>query len=122
VKKMDGLVLVFRFLTTGFVKVWTTDIYLFLSFICYCLRSTVVNVKTNRCARILGKGENARFLQVSLFQGTANRPKAALTIDMEASDNPILKGVKFDPILFCSAVKKNRFYLFTTREPSDTDG
>lgn len=80
----------------------------------------VVNVKTNRCARVLGKGENARFLQVSLFQGTANRPKAAVTMDMEASDNPILKGIKFDPILFCTAIKKNRFYMFTTREPDDT--
>jgi len=84
------------------------------------VRCTVVNVKTNRCARVLGKGENARFLQVSLFQGTANRPKAAVTMDMEASDNPILKGIKFDPILFCTAIKKNRFYMFTTREPDDT--
>jgi len=69
---------------------------------------------------MLGKGENARFLQVSLFQGTANRPKAAITVDMVASDNPILKGVQFDPILFCTAIKKNRFYMFTTREPDDT--
>jgi len=87
----------------------------------YLLCCAVVNVKTNRCARVLGKGENARFLQVSLFQGTANRPKAALTMDMEASDNPILKAVQFDPVLFCTAVKKNRFYMFTTRAPSDTE-
>jgi peptidylprolyl isomerase domain and WD repeat-containing protein 1 len=82
----------------------------------------VVNLETNRCPRLLGKGENARFLQIALFQGTANRPKAAVTLDMEASENPILKGIKFDPTLFCTALKKNRFYLFTSREPDDTKG
>lgn len=82
----------------------------------------VVNLKTNRCVRMLGKPENARFLHLALFQGTANKPKAALTIDMEASDNPILKGIRFDPTLFCTAFKKNRFYMFTTREPIDTKG
>jgi len=70
--------------------------------------------------RLLGKGENARFLQIALFQGTANRPKAAISMDMAASDNPILKNVQFDPTVFCTAVKKNRFYMFTTREPEDT--
>jgi peptidylprolyl isomerase domain and WD repeat-containing protein 1 len=68
----------------------------------------------------MGKGENARFLHVSLFQGTANRPKAAVSMDVAASDNPMLKNIHFDPTLFCTALKKNRFYMFTTREPDDT--
>lgn len=82
----------------------------------------VVNLKTNRCVRVLGKPENARFLHLALFQGTANKPKAAITAAMEASDNPILKNILFDPTLFCTAFKKNRFFMFTSREPADTKG
>ncbi|ESN92551.1 hypothetical protein HELRODRAFT_107948 [Helobdella robusta] len=77
----------------------------------------VVNLQTNRCVRVIGRTENARFLHLALFQGTANKPRAAITMEMEASDNPVLKGVKFDPTLFCTAFKKNRFYLFSSREP-----
>jgi peptidylprolyl isomerase domain and WD repeat-containing protein 1 len=37
---------------------------------------------------------------------------------MAASDNPILaeKGFR-DPILFCTAYKRSRFYMFTQSEP-----
>lgn len=80
----------------------------------------VINLYTNRCVRTLGKSENARFLQVSLFQGTGKKQKAAVDVEMVASDNPILQNVLFDPILFCTAFKKNRFYMFTQREPEDT--
>ena len=68
---------------------------------------------------MIGKPENARFLHLSLFQGTANKPKAAITMEMKASENPTLTGIKFDPTLFCTAFKKNRFYLFTKRGPDD---
>lgn len=81
---------------------------------------SVINLYTNRCVRTLGKSENARFLQVSLFQGTGKKQKAAVDVEMVASDNPILQNVLFDPILFCTAFKKNRFYMFTRREPEDT--
>jgi peptidylprolyl isomerase domain and WD repeat-containing protein 1 len=79
----------------------------------------VINLQTNRCARLIGKPENARFLHLALFQGAAKKSTAAIT-EMEASDNPALKNVQFDPTLFCTAVKKNRFYMFTRREPADT--
>lgn len=72
--------------------------------------------------RILGKPENARFLKLALFQGTGKETKAAVTLEMEASDNPTLQGNKMDPILVCTAFKKNRFYLFTKRSSYDFKG
>ncbi|XP_064625093.1 peptidylprolyl isomerase domain and WD repeat-containing protein 1-like [Lineus longissimus] len=80
----------------------------------------VVNLHTNRCVRTFGKPENARFLQIGLFQGSGRKSKAALTVEMEASDNPALANVQDDPTLICTAYKKHRFYLFTKRTPEDT--
>lgn len=80
----------------------------------------VVNTYTNQCVRVIGKNENIRPLKLSLYQGIPNKSKAAVTIDMEASDNPALDNIASDPTLFCTAFKKNRFYLFSTREPEDT--
>ncbi|KAM9456620.1 peptidylprolyl isomerase domain and WD repeat-containing protein 1 [Clarias gariepinus] len=80
----------------------------------------VINVETNRCVRILGKQENIRVVQLSLFQGVAKTLKAAPTIEMKASDNPALQSTEPDPTIFCTAFKKNRFYMFTKREPEDT--
>ncbi|KAF5881916.1 peptidylprolyl isomerase domain and WD repeat-containing protein 1 [Clarias magur] len=80
----------------------------------------VINVETNRCVRILGKQENIRVVQLSLFQGVAKTLKAAPTIEMKASDNPALQSTDPDPTIFCTAFKKNRFYMFTKREPEDT--
>uniref|UniRef100_A0A5S6QJC6 peptidylprolyl isomerase n=1 Tax=Trichuris muris TaxID=70415 RepID=A0A5S6QJC6_TRIMR len=86
----------------------------------------VINVKTNRCVRILGKSENVRFLCVALcrsvpsssgMESIRGQGTAAITIEMEASDNPILKRNDPDPMIVCSAYKKNRFYLFTNSEP-----
>ena len=67
----------------------------------------------------LGKAENARFLQVALFQGTVNKSKAAPTLETEVSTNPLLQKVTTDPTLFCTALRKNRFYMFSRREPSE---
>ena len=41
---------------------------------------------------------------------------------MEVSDNPSLRKDTSDPTLICTAYKKNRFYLFTRKEPEDTKG
>jgi len=69
--------------------------------------------------QFFGKLENARFLHVGLFQGITNKPKAIITLEMKASNNPNLQIVKQEPTLFCTAYKKNRFYLFTKREPDE---
>ena len=40
-----------------------------------------------------------------------------LSQEMEASENPSLQTVGPDPMLFCTASKKNRFYIFSSRQP-----
>lgn len=61
--------------------------------------------------RILGKLENIRVVQLSLFQGIAKAMQVAPTVEMKASDNPALENVEPDPTIFCTAFKKNRFYM-----------
>ncbi|KAL5021677.1 hypothetical protein ScPMuIL_000832 [Solemya velum] len=80
----------------------------------------VINLHTNRCMRTLGKPENARFVQIGLFQGSGKKVNVAADIETAAADNPLLHNITVDPTLFCSAFKKNRFYLFTRREADDT--
>ncbi|KAJ3605830.1 hypothetical protein NHX12_027874 [Muraenolepis orangiensis] len=80
----------------------------------------VINVETNRCVRILGKLENIRVVQLGLFQGIAKTSNVAPTVEMTASDNPALQNKEADPTIFCTAFKKNRFYMFSKREPVDT--
>lgn len=41
-------------------------------------------------------------------------------MEMEASDNPALEAVQADPTLVATAFRKNRFYLFTRRDATDT--
>lgn len=73
-----------------------------------------VCVYTHRCVRILGKQENIRVVQLTLFQGVAKSMKAAPTVEMKASDNPALQSNDPDPTVFCTAFKKNRFYMVRT--------
>lgn len=77
----------------------------------------VVNIYTNRVVRLLGKDESVRFLDLSIYQG-APAKKGLNTISMAASANPILAEKETrDPTLFCTAFKRQRFYMFTRQEP-----
>ncbi|KAF9046595.1 peptidyl-prolyl cis-trans isomerase [Panaeolus papilionaceus] len=78
-----------------------------------------VNTVTNRVARLLGKDEVVRFMNLTVYQG-APAKKTITTMAMAASANPILadKGQR-DPTLVCTGYKKNRFYVFTRSEPED---
>ncbi|KAI5732497.1 hypothetical protein M8J76_001012 [Diaphorina citri] len=78
-----------------------------------------VNIVTNQCVRFIGKPENLRLLHLSLFQGKVKTRKAATTLEMEAAKNPTLEAIQPDPTLFCTGFNKNRFYLFSRREPAD---
>ncbi|MEQ2208775.1 Peptidylprolyl isomerase domain and WD repeat containing protein 1, partial [Xenoophorus captivus] len=82
----------------------------------------VINVETNRCVRILGKQENIRVVQLCLFQGVAKAMEVAPTIEMKASDNPALQNVEPDPTVFCTAFKKNRFYMSFMIQTGDPTG
>ncbi|XP_058445697.1 peptidylprolyl isomerase domain and WD repeat-containing protein 1 isoform X2 [Malaya genurostris] len=79
----------------------------------------LVNIETNKCVKIIGKNDNLRPLHLALFQGRVKNSKAAITLEQEASDNPALQAVVNDPTLFCTAYKKQRFYLYSRRLPSD---
>ncbi|KAH7103295.1 hypothetical protein BKA62DRAFT_616374 [Auriculariales sp. MPI-PUGE-AT-0066] len=80
----------------------------------------VVNIYTNRVVRVLGKDESVRFLDLAMYQG-APAKKGLNTLAMAASANPLLaeKEVR-DPTLFCTAFRRQRFYMFTRQEPEDT--
>jgi peptidylprolyl isomerase domain and WD repeat-containing protein 1 len=77
------------------------------------LAAAVVNTVTNRVVRLLGKDETVRWMNLSLYQG-APAKKGITTVAMAASANPILadKAVR-DPTLFCTGLKRQRFYMFT---------
>ncbi|KAG8931090.1 hypothetical protein FRC01_001850 [Tulasnella sp. 417] len=82
----------------------------------------VVNTVTNRVARLLGKDETGRWLNLNLYQG-APAKKGLNTLAMAASANPILQTKEArDPTLFCTAYKRPRFYMFTRAEPEDSRG
>lgn len=74
----------------------------------------VVNLVTNRVVKIIGKFENTeRFLQIAMYQGRDNRKVRKIAIDSDARALPHAA----DPVLVCCAYRKERFYLFTQREP-----
>ncbi|KAK0395069.1 hypothetical protein QR680_001096 [Steinernema hermaphroditum] len=89
----------------------------------------VYNLVTDEVTRELGKNENTRFMAVALCRAmpdvTDRLQGAAVTVEVEAAENPNLKGYEPDPMLVAIAHKKNRFYLFTNAEPfisDDPDG
>jgi peptidylprolyl isomerase domain and WD repeat-containing protein 1 len=71
----------------------------------------VVNIVTNQLVRLIGKVEaTERFLAIALYQGRTQG--SVETGDMQAN-------AEEDPTLVCAAFKKNRFYLFSGREPEE---
>ncbi|CAG9799929.1 unnamed protein product [Chironomus riparius] len=78
----------------------------------------MVNIETNKCTKVIGKGDNLRPLNIALFQGKIRRSNAAVTFEQEASIDTASSSIG-DPTLFCTAFKKQRFYLYSRRLPSD---
>lgn len=81
----------------------------------------VVNLHTNKVARILGKVENNdRFLRIALYQGDRSSKKVrkipAAAANVNESKEPLT-----DPTLLCCAFKKHRIYLFSRREPEEPE-
>lgn len=80
----------------------------------------VLNLTTNRVVRLMGKVENTeRFCCLALYE--PGDKKLRKIPDWDSSKKTVA-----DPTLFCSAYHRQRFYLFTQREPeldeSDTQG
>lgn len=85
------------------------------NFIIYATMAGIkfVNIVTNRMVRLLGKDEAHRFTNLALYQG-APKKKEMTSLAMAASDNPLLHDAEqIDPILFCTAFRKARFFMFT---------
>ncbi|XP_072981015.1 peptidyl-prolyl cis-trans isomerase CYP71 isoform X2 [Typha angustifolia] len=81
----------------------------------------IVNLHTNKVARILGKVENNdRFLRIALYQGDKSNKKVrkipAAAANVNESKEPLI-----DPTLLCCAFKKHRIYLFSRREPEEPE-
>ncbi|KAK4788780.1 hypothetical protein SAY86_020099 [Trapa natans] len=81
----------------------------------------VVNLHTNKVARILGKVENNdRFLRIALYQGDRSSKKVRKIPTAAANANES-KEPLMDPTLLCCAFKKHRLYLFSQREPEEPE-
>lgn len=73
----------------------------------------VLNTYTNRIVKVYGKDEHFRPLNLAIYQGQPQK-KGITTVAMAASSNPLLQESEArDPILFSTAVGKQRFYMFT---------
>ncbi|ORY51823.1 hypothetical protein BCR33DRAFT_752713 [Rhizoclosmatium globosum] len=83
----------------------------------------IVNIETNRVSRLVGKVENQRFLNIALYQGAPKKKAMGLLSHaMVASENSALKDLEAqDPTIICTAFKRNRFYMFSRREPDSGD-
>lgn len=76
----------------------------------------VLNLVTNRVVKIIGKVESSeRFLRLALHQGSGSHRSRKLPT------GPDSKALEQDPVLVCTAYGKQRFYMFTRREPEDTE-
>lgn len=79
----------------------------------------IVNIHTNKLVRVLGKVEQTeRFLGVHLFQGKPMKKKVEQGVAVVEGENDTKETA--DPIAVCTAYKKQRFFLFSQREPPET--
>ncbi|WJX73663.1 cytochrome P450 monooxygenase 71 [Trifolium repens] len=79
----------------------------------------IVNLHTNKVARILGKVENNdRFLRIALYHGERSSKKVRKIPSVAANANESKEPLT-DPTLLCCAFKKHRIYLF--REPEEPE-
>eukprot|EP00919_Chromeraceae_sp_WS-2016_P069684 GHVR01165249.1.p1 GENE.GHVR01165249.1~~GHVR01165249.1.p1 ORF type:complete len:537 (+),score=138.59 GHVR01165249.1:31-1611(+) len=76
----------------------------------------VLSIESNQLLRVIGKGElGERLLCISLYQGLSKKRRihaGALNCEAAVTEN--------EPILFCTSMSKQRFFLFTRKEPEDT--
>ncbi|KAG8010448.1 Peptidylprolyl isomerase domain and WD repeat-containing protein 1 [Nibea albiflora] len=88
-----------------------------------CFTGTMLGIKVinvgdqQMCADPRGSWRTSAWSSLSLFQGVAKAMHVAPTVEMTGVRQPRLENVEPDPTIFCTAFKKNRFYMFTKREP-----
>jgi peptidylprolyl isomerase domain and WD repeat-containing protein 1 len=87
----------------------------------------IVNVVTNTVAKVLGGNESGeRFLTVALYQGIPKVDVQYLLSQKgaKASTTTVDDSAKAqipDPTMFCTSLKKRRFYCFSRREPDESE-
>lgn len=80
------------------------------------LGTKVVNTLTNRVAKVYGREEPFRPLNLALYQGQPEN-KGVTTVEMAASDNPLLQEAEArDAMLVATGSGKVRFYMFTNEQ------
>lgn len=68
--------------------------------------------------RLIGKNEsNERFLKVALYQGKPMKNTSNTASIMGTTANK----KETDPTIYCTSFKKNKFYIFSRREPEDSE-
>ena len=77
-----------------------------------------VDITSGKLVRLMGKHESTeRFLKLALYQG-----KAMKNVSNSASVSGTTTNRKeADPTLYCTSFKKNKFYIFSKREPEDSE-
>jgi len=98
----------------------------------------VYDIRTTTLQRIIGSNESHdRYLQLSLYQSIPRGGSKSTNTSIDATigsgaslqtTNAILAGttaitsqLKEDPVVFCSAYKREKFCWFSQREPSTTE-
>lgn len=68
---------------------------------------------------VLGEVEDERYMKIALYQGIpATKRKGQMEYAMGQEMNTVQKS---EPTLVTCALNRQRFYLFSRREPADTD-
>ncbi|KAM3847210.1 peptidylprolyl isomerase domain and WD repeat-containing protein 1 isoform 2-T2 [Vipera latastei] len=104
----DRKVRIFRFLTGKLMRIFDESLSMFTEL--QQMRQQLPDMEFGRRMAV----------ERELEKGVAKKHRAAVTVEMKASDNPVLQNIQVDPTIICTAFKKNRFYVFTKREPEDT--
>jgi peptidylprolyl isomerase domain and WD repeat-containing protein 1 len=78
----------------------------------------MINISSNKLNRILGKVESSeRFLTMALYSGKLKKKR--LDGSVFDADGGTAAEAQADPLLICSSFKKNRFFVFSKREPAE---
>lgn len=85
----------------------------------------IVNIETNKVRKSLGRMEHTeRFVGVALYQGTPKLNTQQRQLQQkrgQLSGEALAAGPRPDPTVFCAAFRKQRFYLFSRREPDEEE-
>lgn len=84
----------------------------------------IVSAKTGILHKVIGSAESDRYLRCSLFQDVPEGSTiSAINTDGSISNNPLLEASRHgsDPTLACTALNRERVFLFTRRLPSENE-